>query len=58
MNNDPTPPPTLAFDWLRAAVEDPAPAGLVECWNCHNWRPDYDEDDGPCPTCAAVFVPF
>lgn len=59
MPNDPDPlTRAIAVEWLRAAAEDPAPAGLVECWNCHQWRPDYTADDGPCPICAAVFIAF
>ena len=49
----------ILFDWMRQALEDAPPAGLAECWRCHQWRPDNganDNDKGP--NCGADHVPF
>ncbi|MCA9928803.1 MAG: hypothetical protein KC419_10010 [Anaerolineales bacterium] len=66
MRNDQADPVAwvLAMEWMRTAVEEapmmPTGETAVECFNCHQWRPDSPNNDQAqsCPHCGAEFVPF
>ena len=57
---DPDPiPRAQTIEWMRQAVEDGDPPGMMECWHCGQWRPEkLGNDNGRCPLCGATFIPF
>jgi uncharacterized paraquat-inducible protein A len=49
----------IQFDWMVQAVEHGDPDNMVECWHCHQWRPEKPGNENEkCPHCGAVYVPF
>jgi hypothetical protein len=44
-----------AIEWMRQAVEEGDPPGMIECWHCGQWR---KEEDRPCDHCGAMYIPF
>jgi hypothetical protein len=45
----------IATEWMRQAVEEGDPPGMIECWHCGQWR---KEEDRPCEHCGAMYIPF
>jgi hypothetical protein len=44
-----------ASKWMRQAVEEGDPPGMIEWWHCGQWRKD---EDRPCEHCGAAYISF